>query len=241
MGVTSAVRADQSGAGSSDPDRIGILARQIVDAICRNPSLSRTEQTRQLALLERALTMVDGADERMAALEEHIDNLRSLARTDFLTAIPNRRALEERLRVVLQAASRYGDTGVLTLFDVDRFKDVNDRLGHAAGDEVLRVLAEVLMANVRSSDFVARLAGDQFAVLFAHTGSREGLYRARRLQSQLRETIVQLGHETMTIEASIGCANYDAGTGLPGLFQRASIALYRQKRSRGLRYSRLAS
>ncbi len=220
---------------------MSVLAGQIVDAICRHPTMTRVEQTRQLALLERALSMVKGSGERMALLEEHAESLRSLARTDFLTAIPNRRALEEHLREVLNSARRYGDTGVLVLFDVDRFKEVNDRYGHGAGDEVLRALGEVLINNVRTSDFVARLTGDQFAVLLAHTGSREGLYRSRRLQTQLRETMVDVGDDRMGIEASIGCANYDNTTDLGGLFQRASAALYRQKRSRGLRYTRLAS
>lgn len=110
-----------------------------------------------------------------------------------------------------------------------------------AGDEALRALGEVLINNVRTSDFVARLTGDQFAILLAHTGSREGLYRSRRLQTQLRETMVDVGDNRMDIEASIGCANYDNTTDLSGLFQRASAALYRQKRSRGLHYTRLAS
>ena len=220
---------------------MGILAGQIVNAICRHPTMSREEQTRQLALLERALTLVKGSEERMAVLEEHIENLTALRRTDFLTAIPNRRALEERLREILHGANRHGDTGVLVLFDVDRFKDMNDRYGHAAGDELLRALAEVLMQNVRNTDFVARLAGDQFAVLLAHTSPREGVYRARHLQTLMRETTIEVDGDRIAVEASIGCSNYEAGTDLAGLFQRASIALYRQKRSRGLRFSRLAS
>jgi diguanylate cyclase (GGDEF)-like protein len=236
MGVVSAVEQ-----ASVQQNRMGVLAGQIVDAICRHPTMSRQEQTRQLALLERALTLVKGSDERLAVVEEHIDSLTALTRTDFLSAIPNRRALEERLREVLRGAGRHGDTGVLALFDVDRFKDLNDRLGHAAGDELLRALAEVLMNNVRTTDFVARLGGDQFAVLLAHTGPREGLYRARRLQTQMRETVIDLDGERIAVEASIGCANYEAGTDLAGLFHRASIALYREKRSRGLRYTRLAS
>jgi len=230
---------------TAQQSRMGILAGQIVNAICRHPTMSRAEQTRQLAAPERALSMVQGSEERMAVLEEHIGNLAStlapLARTDFLTAIANRRALEERLREVLQSANRHGDTGVLAIFDVDRFKEVNVRFGHGGGDEVLRAMAEVLVKNVRTTDFVARIAGDQFAVLLAHTSPREGVYRARRLQTQLRETVVDFDGETVAVEASIGCANYEVGTSLPGLFQRASLALYKQKRSRGLRYTRLAS
>ena len=222
--------------------RMPQLARRIIDAICRHPTLTRQEQTRHLAVLERALTLAKGSEERLAVLHDQMGVLQSLSRTDFLTGIPNRRALEDHVRTQLAAANRHGDTGVLALFDLDHFKDVNDRHGHAAGDEVLRWVADVLSRNIRGSDFAARLAADQFAVLFAHTAAREGLYRARRLQSLLRETVVDFDDgDKFAIEASIGAANYGPGADLAGLFHRASIGLFRQKRSRGLRFTRLAS
>ena len=225
----------------ADPQaQVAKLARQIVDAIAKHPGLDKGEQTRQLSLLERALTLTKGAEQRAAVTQQHAELLHSLARTDFLTGIANRRALEENLRGVLEAANRHGDSGVLVLFDVDHFKDVNDSFGPAAGDHVLGLIGDALAQNVRGDDLVARLAADQFAALLTHTGPREGLYRARRLQSSLRELPVLFDNGGFVIEASIGVAPYATGTDLPGLFQRASIGLYRQKRSRGLRFQRLA-
>ena len=220
---------------------LGHLARQIVDAVCNNPSMSRTERTRQLALLERALNAVRGADCRIAALETHIEHLESLSRTDFLTGVANRRGLDDHVRRVVAAAHRHGDTGVLVLIDLDRFKDINDSFGHAAGDTVLKHVARVLGANVRASDFVARLGGDEFAVVLAHTGPAEGMCRARRLQATLTQSPVDVGQHSLRLEASFGSANYGIGTDESDLIRCADVAMYRQKRSRGLRYTRLAS
>ncbi len=218
------------------------LARQIVDAICQDPNMSREEQTRQLAVLERALGLVAGAERQIAALKDHIGHLESLSRTDFLTGVANRRGIEEHIRRVLAAAERHGDTGVLVLLDLDRFKAVNDEHGHAAGDVVLRRVAEVLTQNTRVSDFVARIGGDEFAILLAHTGPREGMYRARRLQTILNETKAEFGMHLFPLEASVGAANYGPGTDPVELMRRADLAMYRQKRGKGLRASvRLAS
>jgi diguanylate cyclase (GGDEF)-like protein len=231
-----------AGVIKADPQaQVAKLARQIIDAIAKHPGLDKSEQTRQLALLERALTLTKGAEQRRAITQQHAELLHSLARTDFLTGLANRRALEEHTQGMLEAAERHGDSGVLALFDIDHFRDVNDQFGSEAGDSVLHLMGALLAQNVRPGDLVARLAADQFAVLLAHTGPREGLYRARRLQAILRETPVTFENGGFVIEASIGVAPYAAGTDLPNLFQRASIGLYRQKRSRGLRFQRLAS
>ena len=178
-----------AGAIKADPQaQVAKLARQIIDAIAKHPGLNKGEQTRQLALLERALTLTKRAEQRRAVTQQHAELLHSLARTDFLTGLPNRRALEEHAQGMLEAADRHGDSGVLVLFDIDHFKDVNDTFGPAAGDSVLRLVGELLAQNIRATDLVARLGADQFAALLAHTGPREGLYRARRLQAILRET-----------------------------------------------------
>lgn len=236
MTVSAAVveQAPSPGAG------IGRLARQIVDAICQNSAIPRKEQTRQLALLEQALSMMQDAGQRIATLEDHIDHLESLSRTDFLTGIANRRGFHDRLRSVLSGADRHGDTGVVVLIDLDHFKDINDRHGHEAGDAVLRQVADTLRGNVRAGDFVARLGGDEFAVVLTHTGPAEGMYRARRLLAMLDQATVDYGNHCFRIEASVGAANYSAESDAKDLLHRADIAMYRQKRSKGLRYTRLA-
>ena len=221
--------------------QMGQLARQIVDAICGHPLLSPQEQKVHLQLIERALSAVSGAERRVAALRDHVEHLESLSRTDFLTGIANRRGFDEELRRILSAAHRHRDTGVLVLIDLDRFKAINDRYGHDAGDAVLRHVSEALCRNVRASDFVARLGGDEFAVILAHTGAAEGLYRARRLQSLLASTSTEYGDHCFRLDASFGGANYGTASDPADLLRRADLAMYRQKRSKGLRSIRLAS
>lgn len=217
---------------------LGRLAHQIVDAICKNPDVPRKEQARQLALLEQALSTMKTAGSRISALEEHIDHLESLSRTDFLTGIANRRGFDEHIQSVLSDADRHGDTGVVVLIDLDHFKEINDRHGHEAGDAVLRHVAETLRQNIRASDFVARLGGDEFAVVLTHTGPAEGMYRARRLLAMLDQATVEHKDYRFRVEASVGAANYSAQSEARDLLHRADLAMYRQKRAKGLRFRR---
>ncbi|MBI82692.1 MAG: hypothetical protein CMJ81_05825 [Planctomycetaceae bacterium] len=96
--------------------------------------------------------------------------LRHMAMTDSLTGLPNRRAWEERLRLQVEHADQTQDAVCLTIYDVDFFKVVNDRAGHATGDMVLKKVADALVASLREPDFVARLGGDEFGVLFNGLG-----------------------------------------------------------------------
>ena len=219
---------------------ISSLARQIIDAIRKNTSVSRQEQTRQLTLVEQALTIIQNSEKRIVDLEDHIDRLESISRTDFLTGIANRRGFDNHLHSVLADADRHGDTGVLVLIDLDHFKDINDTHGHEAGDMILRQVAKCLSTNVRLSDFVARLGGDEFAIVLSHTGPAEGIYRSRRLLTALEQITVKHEHHTLRIQASIGVANYNSTASAKNLLHRADIAMYRHKRSKGLRFTRLA-
>ena len=106
--------------------------------------------------------------------------------------------------------------------------------------EQTRQVADTLRGNVRAGDFVARLGGDEFAVVLTHTGPAEGMYRARRLLAMLDQATVDYGNHCFRIEASVGAANYSAESDAKDLLHRADIAMYRQKRSKGLRYTRLA-
>ena len=204
--------------------------------------MSREEQARQLALLERALSIVAGAEGGVAAPQDHAGHSESPSRIDFLTGLANRRGLDEYIRRTLTDAERDGETGVLVLLDLDRFKAINSQHGHAAGDAVLRRVADVITANTRVSDFIARIGGDEFAVLLTHTGPREGMYRARRLHTLLNATVAEFGLHRFPLKASVGAASYGAGTDPAELMGRADLAMFRQQRSKGLRFAvKLAS
>lgn len=126
-------------------------------------------------------------------------------RHDALTALPNRRAFEERLPVEVARANRYGRPLALCLLDLDGFKGVNDRLGHPAGDEVLRGVARVLDSS-RVADDCFRIGGDEFAILMPETNRDEAVVAAVRIVARVRDAGLGEG----AIGASFGVA---AGTG----------------------------
>lgn len=149
---------------------------------------------------------------------------------DPLTELPNRRYLVERCESALAHAARHGESVALLLIDLDHFKPINDRFGHAAGDLMLQVIAKRLREHVRAGDAVARLGGDEFAALIcgndAESQARE---IAGRLLANLAEP-VHYGAERLRVTISIGVALYPLHAGhFAGLYKAADQALYRVK------------
>jgi diguanylate cyclase (GGDEF)-like protein len=167
-----------------------------------------------------------------AALREANEQLTQIAVTDGLTALANRRRLDESLDVEVARARRYGSPLSLAIADVDRFKNVNDTWGHAAGDQVLRGLARVLSSGVRKTDLAARLGGEEFVVLMPHTTLAMAREVAERLRLSFRDVAHAMGDERVTCTVSIGVAAYDPEGGIDDgakLLNAADTALYRAK------------
>jgi diguanylate cyclase (GGDEF)-like protein len=161
----------------------------------------------------------------LASLEFH-------ALHDALTSLPNRTLFQDRLSQALRTAQRQHEATALLLVDLDRFKTVNDTLGHRAGDEVLRQLAQRLESGLRSSDTVARLGGDEFAVVLPPPIDRSAVRQAaNRVLGAAREPFA-INEHTANIDASIGVAIFpDHGMESETLLGRADAAMYEAKRS----------
>ncbi len=153
-----------------------------------------------------------------------------MAQFDGLTGLPNRRQFDEKLSLAVIAARKAGSPLGLMFLDVDHFKSINDNLGHAAGDEVLREVAERLRVSVRTSDLVARLAGDEFVVLLETIHSpEEPQFVAKKILSAIHKPLSVEGRQ-INVTLSIGIA-YTEGSELsgPGLLRMADRALYDAK------------
>ena len=149
-----------------------------------------------------------------------------LAEHDTLTGLPNRRLFQ---RTVAEATAR-GGQGVVALIDLDRFKEVNDSLGHQRGDVLLTVLGGRLAAEVRPGDLVARLGGDEFGVVLARVVTEAEAHTALGRLSALLSDPVEIDGLPLTAEASIGFAMFpDDGLDPDTLLQRADIAMYAAK------------
>ncbi|HEX2839673.1 bifunctional diguanylate cyclase/phosphodiesterase [Hyphomicrobium sp.] len=149
---------------------------------------------------------------------------------DILTGLPNRRLLVDRIERALAAARRGRQTAVM-LIDVDYFKSINDNLGHAAGDELLRGVAERLRSCVRETDTVARLGGDEFAVLLTDEQPCDAAIVARRILESIRRPVVIEGKQ-LRIGVSIGIAQPPLdGITTDEILKSADVALYKAKRN----------
>ena len=156
--------------------------------------------------------------------------IRHLAFHDVLTGLPNRRLFRDRLTQAISAGQRGGLRFALMLLDLDHFKNINDTLGHAAGDTLLQVVTERLTGCLRSVDTLARMGGDEFALLAIDISSPEDVARlAADLQSALRAPITIADHE-LYLSTSVGITLYPGdGHDVDSLVKNADIALYRAK------------
>ncbi len=152
---------------------------------------------------------------------------------DSLTGLPNRELFRRSALDALERGRR-GEQGALVLIDLDHFKEVNDTLGHHAGDELLRVVGRRLTGSLRTDDTVARLGGDEFAMVLPRSASREEtLALLYRIRDELAEDVVLEG-VSMNVEASFGVCFYpESAETLEDLLQHADAAMYRGKQGAG--------
>ena len=157
--------------------------------------------------------------------------LEQLARSDALTGLSNRRDFYDKAEHEITRSRRSGQAFCVLMLDVDYFKKINDQYGHAGGDDVLRQLAQLLVAQMRSMDLPARLGGEEFAVLMPSTPLADAVQAAERLRIALQDTPITLGSgQVVNITASLGLAQWEASDpDIDAPLQRADSALYRAK------------
>ena len=167
-----------------------------------------------------------------AALEEqqrHIDALKTAVRTDDLTGLPNRSHFWEHLQAACERHRRFQEIFSVLLLDLDRFKDINDSRGHAAGDRVLKGVAARLRASMRGVDFFARYGGEEFAALLPRTAESEAVMLAERMRSDLESATFVLDGDSVRLTVSIGAAEAQPDEAPDRLLDRADKALYQAK------------
>jgi len=151
------------------------------------------------------------------------------SRRDPLTGLPNRRAFEEDLAREAARAARTGASLSVVMLDVDRFKAVNDGHGHAAGDSVLRAVAARAAAAIRAGDLLARVGGEEFAILLPGADLARAAEAAERVRATLAERPVEAGGTALAVTASLGCAALASGEAPEALVARADARLYAAK------------
>jgi diguanylate cyclase (GGDEF)-like protein len=156
-----------------------------------------------------------------------LQQVRTLASTDALTGVANRRVFQETLAQELSRARRSGDPLTLVMLDVDRFKKINDELGHQAGDKMLKEVAGALEKQCRDFDTIARYGGEEFCVLLPGCTARQSLPAAERL----RKAVASI-QDPLSPTASAGVATFPTHCDdADGLIRAADEALYESKRT----------
>lgn len=160
-------------------------------------------------------------------LEQKIIEIESMSNIDPLTQIGNRKFFESKLHIEITRANRYHHPLALVIFDLDKFKEINDEYGHKVGDATLCSICQLVASNIRTVDFLARWGGDEFVIIFPELS----LQQAHKTSEKLRIMISQ--YQTtlnISVTCSFGVAKYHDGDSISDLFQRVDKQLYNSKK-----------
>ncbi len=178
---------------------------------------------------ERLQARLATAEEKLAEQTKQIEAQLAEARTDALTGLANRRAFDDELHRRLAEWQRKANTFCLLMIDIDRFKALNDRHGHPAGDQALRSVAGVLENTLREMDLVARVGGEEFAAILPSTNWPDGCRASERVRAAVASHWFRFEETDLQLTVSLGLAAVDAGDDSTSLIKRADEALYAAK------------
>lgn len=198
-------------------DRVAALSSQDKDAAWQE-LCSEAEQ-----ILKPTLHLAEQIALAYDEIRQQTNQLKTFSevRTDPLTRVSNRRCLDETLDSMFALMERYGESFSLAIFDIDHFKEVNDKKGHLYGDRTLQTVARILNESVRDTDIVARYGGEEFVVVMPHTALENA--------GQFAERVRKLVEDTLGLTISGGVAMALEGDNAQSLLSRADAALYSGK------------
>jgi diguanylate cyclase (GGDEF)-like protein len=216
--------AGSAGAVSAQPPSVGDVADFLgIPAAELTPAVRQGLQ-RLMAEVERLRGEVEQRERRIAHLEKLADE------DPLAPPILNRRAFVRELSRMMAYSQRYATPAAVVYLDVNGLKGVNDRLGHAAGDAVLAHVARLLIANVRSSDVVGRLGGDEFGVLLAQSDQRVASTKALSLAAIIAATPFDWNGSSLGVTVAVGAYGFEQAAEAADILDAADREMYRQKR-----------
>lgn len=196
------------------------------------PDISGHAVTSELRdAVARLVAERDRLREELAKARSRIAALERLADEDALTPVANRRAFVRQLTRMIAFAHRYGVPASVVYFDINNMKQINDAHGHPAGDAALRHIATVLRENIRSSDIVGRLGGDEFGVILAQTDNEQAHGKAAALAEAIAVQPLRWGEFTIPVTAAYGVYAFSGDDDPQHAIEAADKAMYQQKRT----------
>ncbi len=214
-----AVAVAEAAASVSAADRVAFLG-------LAEGELSPNVRTALQTLLDEVSHLRDELDQT----RKRIAHLEQLADEDAMLPIANRRAFLRELTRMISYAERYGTSGSMLYFDINGMKAINDRFGHAAGDAALQQFARLLIENVRDSDVVGRLGGDEFGVILAQANEKQAQEKANRLVRVINQTPFRWEGEELSLSCSVGIHQFLAKQSAETAINAADANMYQLKR-----------
>jgi diguanylate cyclase (GGDEF)-like protein len=181
---------------------------------------------------DRAKATIRRLRRELATAQDLAEKLQASADTDFLLGILNRRGFERELNRSIAYIKRYHASAALIVLDVDRLKPINDAFGHAAGDQVLKAVAEAVAGEVRASDVIGRLGGDEFAVLLWNLSETDARSKAAALEAVIDGLDFVFDSRAVTAGASAGVAILGTHSDAARALEEADSAMYVRKAQR---------
>ena len=179
--------------------------------------------------VDRLIGEIDQLRDKVAQLQERVAHLDQLAHQDTLVDLPNRRGFMRALERFIDRASRYAEPGAVLYVDLDGLKTINDSFGHGAGDKALIEVAGLLVGGVRKSDVVARIGGDEYAILLAHSDETKAHETATRLVDLIAGCALIHEGVALPLSVAIGVAMITGEDSPEEVIARADQEMYRRK------------
>jgi len=187
-------------------------------------AIGQAGQQRQVSG-QRTLYQVENNRNEIKALRTALVEARRLANTDALTGVANRRRFDDVLANAVSSEKKFA----LLLADIDHFKQVNDTLGHLAGDDVLRAIGKVLRSRVGAGTFAARTGGEEFALLIFDATAEDAMAAGERFRKAVASMTLDLGSGPLSVTVSLGVALFADGDSVADVYGNADAALYHSK------------
>ena len=219
-------KSSAAASGTAKSRKTGIVARKSA------PHRALTTSTPQPPAASDAKATIRRLRAELAQAKAQIEALQATAETDFLLDILNRRGFERELNRSIAYIKRYHATAALIVLDVDRLKPVNDAFGHAAGDEVLKAIVKTVSSQVRASDVVGRLGGDELAVLLWNLSETDAKAKAASLEEAIDGLTFVFRGNNVSAGASAGVAILGPHAEASRALEEADSAMYVRKAQR---------
>jgi len=187
-------------------------------------------EDRYLALLRRFLKIARISDGFQLSLKEINNLLDDAARKDYLTGLPNRRDIVEKIKSEISRAKRHGNPFSIVIADIDRFKEVNDSMGHEAGDLVLKSVSDLLRSSLRLEDHCARWGGEEFLICLPETNRSNAIAVAEKLRANVEHSTLAYQGRMIRVTISLGVSTHGGNVEVDDVIRDADTAMLAAKR-----------